>query len=251
MIKIKHTTILFLCLLWFCFPSEAESVAKKDSKTATNQGYQSIQEAKFLEVFNKYLYNRLGKERSDVVVSKLKIVGNRPVPTGNVSFQLFQKNMRRLEGYVRLIAVVYVNGVVKNKVKLSGWVDVFEFVVCTSRNLKRGEIIKKEDAYFVRRNISRISPNILTDMSKVIGLMAKHNIKTDTCLKEWMLEKSPIVDRGDMVTILAKSGDLKITVPGRVLMKGYMGEFIKVQNSMSKKEIYAKVVNSSTVMVDF
>ena len=147
--------------------------------------------------------------------------------------------------------MVSVNGVVKNKVKLLGWVDVFASVVCTSRNLKRGETIKKGDVYLARRNISRISPNILTDINKVIGLVVKHNIKSDDCLKEWMLKKSPVVDRGDVVTIIAESGDLKVTVPGRSLMKGYVGELIKVQNLMSKKEIYAKVVNNSIVKVDF
>jgi len=41
-------------------------------------------------------------------------------------------------------------------------------------------------------------------MSKAVGLMVKHTIKEDTCLKEWMVEKAPIVSRGDMVTILAE-----------------------------------------------
>jgi flagella basal body P-ring formation protein FlgA len=34
-------------------------------------------------------------------------------------------------------------------------------------------------------------------------------------------------------------------------MKGFTGELVKVQNLMSKKEIYAKVVNSAIVKVDF
>jgi flagella basal body P-ring formation protein FlgA len=54
-----------------------------------------------------------------------------------------------------------------------------------------------------------------------------------------------------MVTILAESGDLRVTVPGRVLEKGYKGSLIRVQNVMSKKEIYATVVNGATVTVDF
>jgi len=41
-------------------------------------------------------------------------------------------------------------------------------------------------------------------MSKAVGLMVKHTIKEDTCLKAWMVEKAPIVSRGDMVTILAE-----------------------------------------------
>ncbi len=102
-----------------------------------------------------------------------------------------------------------------------------------------------------RKNISRISSKILTDINRALGLMVKHTIKSDTCLKEWMLGKSPIVTKGDMVTILAESNGLRVTVPGKVLMKGYLGELVKIQNLMSKREIYAKVINNSTVKVDF
>jgi len=66
-----------------------------------------------------------------------------------------------------------------------------------------------------------------------------------------MLERSPILKKGDMVTIVAESDDLKVTVPGRVLEKGYLGELIEIQNVMSRKKIYARVVNSSIVIVDF
>jgi flagella basal body P-ring formation protein FlgA len=88
-------------------------------------------------------------------------------------------------------------------------------------------------------------------MNHIIGFMAKHNVKKDTSLKEWMFEKYPIVDKGDIVTIIAESGDIRITAPGVILMKGYTGELVKVQNLMSKKEIYAKVVNGAMVAVDF
>ena len=124
-------------------------------------------------------------------------------------------------------------------------------MVCTSRNLKRGDIIEKDDVYLTKRNVSRLSPKVLTHMDKAKGLRAKHNIKADTCLKEWMLEKTPVVERGDIIMISAESGDLKVTVPGKVLQKGCPGDLIRVQNLMSKKYIYAKVVNGSTVMVEF
>lgn len=251
MIKTTRTIFYLLCFLGLGLPSMAEQVADKNSQGVVNRGYQSIPEARFLKNFEKYLYRQLRTKGSDVVVSRFKAIGNRPVPAGEVSLQLFQKNKRRLQGNVKLIAAIKVNGVEKNRVMLSGWVDIFESVVCTSRNLKRGEIIKKDDVYLAQRNISRLSPKVLTRIDKAEGLRTKHNIMADTCIKEWMLEKTPAVERGDIVTILAESGYLKVTVPGRVLMKGCTGELIKVQNLMSKKDIYAKVVNNTTVMVNY
>lgn len=249
--RITYIVILLACFFGMSFTLRVEAGEKKKIRARVDNGYQSISDSTFREIFKDYLCHHLGKEKSEVMVSRLKVLGNKPVPSGEINLRLFQKDKRRLEGYVRLIAIISVNGVVKNKVRLSGWVDVFESVVCACRNLKKGEIIKEDDLCLVRKNISRLSSNIVTDTSKVVGLMVKHTIRKEACIKEWMLEKPLIVQRGDIITILAESGNLRVTAPGRVLAKGHMGELIRVQNSMSNKVIYAKVVNNSTVRVDF
>ena len=128
--------------------------------------------------------------------------------------------------------------------KRHSWKKAGEKATCTSCGLK-------VDIRLIRKNVSHLPSRILTDVGKVVGLMVKHSVKEGTCLKEWNLERSPILQKGDMVTILAESGDLRITVPGRVLEKAYSGGFVRVQNSMSKKEIHARVVNHSTVRVSF
>jgi flagellar basal body P-ring formation protein FlgA len=249
--KNRCNIFTFLCILLFCSPSMGAPIGKNAPQNVSPQRFQTIPETKFREIFQKYLSRNINNQACDVAISRLKITGNVPVPVGTISFQQYQKGKRSLEGYISLIVVVKINGVVKNKVKLSGWVDIFQPVVCASRNIKRGERIEKRDLYFVKRNISHMSSKILTDMNKIIGLMAKHNVKKDTCIKEWMFEKCPIVDKGDIVTIIAESGEIKVTAPGKILMKGYAGELVRVQNIMSKKEIYAKVVNGSMVAVDF
>lgn len=251
MFKTACSIVFVICLLGFYVDTTGAEFSENYGQTSTAHPYQTISEAAFREIFYQYLCSHLMKQRNDVVVSKMKIVGNNPVPAGKLSFQIFQKNRKKLKGNVSLTVVIKVDDVVKNNVRVSGWVDVFEPVVCASRDLKRGEIIKEDDLYATKQNISHLSSKIISDAVKIIGLMTKHNISADTSLKEWMFEKSPVVDKGDIVTILAESGDLRVTVPGKVLMKGYEGELIKVQNLMSKKEIYAKVVDNSTVTVTF
>jgi flagella basal body P-ring formation protein FlgA len=242
---------ILLFILGFYSISMGKEINKNNPQNISRQSSQTIPEGKFREIFHNYVYKNLNKQNSDVIISKMKITGNEPVPAGRISFQQYQKGRRRFEGHVSLIVVIKINDIVKNKVKLSGWVDIFQPVVCASRDLKRGERISEDDLYLVKRNISHLSSKILTDMNKIIGRMAAHNVKKDTSLKGWMFEKYPIVDKGDIVTILAESGDLRVTSPGKILMRGYEGELVKVQNLMSKKEIYAKVVNSSIVAVDF
>lgn len=246
-----RSIIFIIVYMGLCMVSFAPPVAGEDLRLTVKQSDQSIQESTFREHFKEYICRQLRKRKADVVVYRFKVNGNRPVPAGKISFKLFQKNRIRLKRQVKIITAVMVNGQVENEVMLSGYIDVFESVVCASRDLKRGEVIKEDDAYLGKIKGSRLSSTVLNHMDKVEGLRAKHNIKAGTCIKEWMVEKSPVVEKGDLITICAESGNLKVTAQGRVLMKGSTGEIIKVQNLMSKKDIYATVVDKSTVMVEF
>jgi flagella basal body P-ring formation protein FlgA len=249
----KNINILFCLILVVAFfvPSAGADAGRSEGRDIVRQGYQKIPESQFREIFHAYFCRNLNIKKSDVEISRLNISGNVPVPSGKISYRLFQKGQRKFEGYVSVVAVIKVDDMVRNKVKISGWVDIFKYVVCATRDIERGEKIDEDDLCMVKRNLSHLSSKILTDKKEIIGLIAKHNIKADTSLKEWMVERAPVVDRGDIVTILAESGDLLVTVPGKVLMKGFSGELVKVQNLMSKKEIFAKVVNHSTVSVAF
>jgi len=242
--------ILSVCFLGFCLPINAESTTQKKINAA-GKTFQTIPESRFREEFIKYLSRHLEKKQSDIIVSEFKVTGNLPVPAGKVSIRLFQKGNRELAEYVRLKSVVSVNGRVKSKVELRAWVDVFEKVVCASRDLKRKQIIQKQDLYLKKINISHLSDDVTGDLNSIVGLMIKHKVRADRCIKTWMVEKPYIVERGDVVRILAESGMLKVTAPGRTLDKGYHGEVIRVQNIMSQKTIYAKVMSSSIVKVDF
>ncbi len=249
----KNINILFclILILGFFVPTAGAVAGKSKGRDIVRQGDQKIPESQFREIFHAYFCRNLNIKKADVEISRLNISGNVPVPSGKISYRLFQKGQRKFEGYVSVVAVIKVDDVVRNKVKISGWVDIFKYVVCASRDIERGEKISEDDLCMVKRNLSHLSSKILTDKNEIIGLIAKHNIKADTSLKEWMVERAPVVERGDIVTILAESGDLLVTVPGKVLMKGFSGELVKVQNLMSKKEIFAKVVNHSTVSVTF
>lgn len=216
-----------------------------------NTDLQTVPEAELRELFSQYVCDSLGKIPEDAIVSRFKVTGNRPVPSGVLEYQVFQKSKGTPMGYVRLIAIVSVDGISRNEVRLSGWVDVFGPALCSVRSMQKGEIIEKSDVYLDRKNISRMSSNILTDKSMAVGLVLKNNLNENASLKEWMLKRNPTIDRGDRVTILAELGGLRVTVPGRTLAKGFVGDVIRVQNTMSRKNLFARIIDNATVAVEF
>jgi|TARA_B100001964_G_scaffold46824_1_gene52340 flagella basal body P-ring formation protein FlgA len=70
-------------------------------------------------------------------------------------------------------------------------------------------------------------------------------------LKKSLLKIPEDISRGDRVTILAENKTIRITVPGIAGENGRKGKTIKVKNIDSKKIIYARVLDSATVKVDF
>jgi len=251
MMKRGGAIIAMLCLLWAFLPAAPVSGIEPEAEGKGKPGYQWLSKERLVEVFKDYLSRHWAKPGLDIQVSKFRIHGNRSVPVGDLDIRVFQKDRKELKGYVRLVALVVIDGEVRSRLGLSGWVDIFDSVICASRDLRKGEILGIEDIYLERRNISRLSPSVLTEVNKALGLMMKHNVKRGFLIKTWMLQKEPVVKRGDIVTIVAESKNVKVTVPGRVLGKGYMGELVMVQNTMSKKRIYAQVTGSDTVRVDF
>lgn len=245
------TIILLTCFLLFSFAFDVKSYDRAETSKIENVSGQTIPESQFQEAFSGYINSRLEKENVEIIISKFTVTGNRLLPAGEVSLRVFQKGREELYGYVRLIAIVSVDNLPRTEVTLSGWIDVFDSVVCTSRRISKGEVITKNDVYLTKKNISRLHPDILTSVNQAVGLMLKHDVKENDTLKEGMLKRAPIVNRGDMVMILAEKGDIRVTAPGRVMEKGYHGEYIRVQNTISNKNVHARVINDSTVMVDF
>jgi flagella basal body P-ring formation protein FlgA len=212
---------------------------------------QIIPESKFRELLQDYICDSMGRHPADIAISRLKISGNRRIAGGDADFQIFQKSKGVPKGYVRVTVIVSVDDMADMKVNLSAWVDVFGSVVCTVRKLNKGEIVGPADIYLVRKNMARMPENVITDKSKALGLSVKNSLNANTSLRDYMLIRKPTVERGDMVTILAQLGGLKVTTPGKTLERGFEGDLIRVQNTMSKKKIYARIVDDSTVEVDF
>jgi len=244
--KARNIVLLMVLLTGLCVPAELFSAQQREQATG-----RAIPEASLRKLFNDYVCDHLGKNPEDTILSRFKVSGNRPVPAGQHEFRVFQKSKGEPKGHVRLTVIVSVNGISQSEVALSGWVDAFGPVVCTTRSMQKGEIIRENDVYLARKNLSRLPSNTLTDPDKAMGLVLKNNVGGNTCLKEWMLKRNPTVDRGKRVTILAGMDGLRISVPGRTMEKGFVGDFIKVENVMSRKKIFARVVDSATVMVEF
>jgi flagella basal body P-ring formation protein FlgA len=144
-----------------------------------------------------------------------------------------------------------VNGHFEKKVRATATVEVWGPVVVTRKPLGRYKPIVEDDIVLQTMDLANLSSNVLTDPAAVLGKRTKRAIGAQTPLRADSVELPPLVKRGDLVVIIAQSKGLKITTRGLVKKKGRLGDRIPVVNVDSKKVLYARVIDSNTVQVDF
>ncbi len=212
---------------------------------------QYIQDEELESHYADFVAQQLGGANADFNVGRFRVMGNGPLPEGNVQVQLVPRNSRKIMGNVTMNAVVSVDGKVERRMVLVGWIDRFEDVVCALQPLERHRILESGDLCLERRNVSKLSENMARSLDEVVGKRVKHAVKAGTALRASAIEEPPLVRKGDRVTILAESAFLRITAVGEAKSKGAAGDQIVVRNCMTNKEIVALVLDGSTVRVEF
>ncbi len=213
--------------------------------------FQHIEQDDFLRRYNDYISKQLKVDDVDFRIRRFRITGNGPIPEGDLDVELTDQGNGKLMGHVSLNAVVRVNGKIERRVVLSGWVDRFEKVVCALRPLPRHTIIAKGDLCLKKKNVSKVPINVIKTLESVAGKRVKHAVRAGSVLFTNSVEDIPVIRKGDRVTIIAKSTTLTVTATGIAQGEGSVGDQIRVKNCTGKKEIIARIVNGSTVRIEF
>ena len=130
--------------------------------------------------------------------------------------------------------------------------EVLRDMVVSTGYLAKGTNISRGDVKLVKKWFDRISPSIITDIEDVVGKRLRTTIKhSDTMITRNMLMEPVMIKRGKLVRIVLEKGPIKITTVGLSEQNGAFGDIIKVKNISSKNVIYARVMGSSLVQVEF
>lgn len=117
--------------------------------------------------------------------------------------------------------------------------------------IPRGTMVQERDLEFVLQRYSQLNHGYYGSANLLNNMEAKRNIKAGQIITPNMLKAQKLVLRGQHITIIAQNGGLNLRVKGKALMDGQQGQTIKVENLNSKKLIYARVISSGVVKVNF
>ncbi|ADH87015.1 flagellar basal body P-ring formation chaperone FlgA [Desulfurivibrio alkaliphilus] len=169
------------------------------------------------------------------------------IPAGLLDYQLDNALDPGHLGRQSLQVTLLVNGKAEARVRLNANLQRMGQVVMTARRINRGEVISRDDLVVHRRDIGMLDGSIINDPALVAGMQLRTTLQAGAIVYQNLLEKPPLVRRGDRVTIRASTGRVLVNAPGEVREIGAEGDLVRVRNLMSRREIMARVVNSGLV----
>lgn len=172
------------------------------------------------------------------------------VPDGKLAYRLTNQFLCASPGKKFISAVLTVNGRECGQVKMYGNLQFWGTVVLASHSISRRAIISAEDIETDFRDISMLGDSLLGKPEQAIGKQLYKSLRAGDIVFAHLLKDPPLVKRGDLVTIIAKSGGLQVSAPGEVKKAGAIGEIVQVKNLMSRRILQARVVDEGLVEVD-
>jgi flagella basal body P-ring formation protein FlgA len=171
------------------------------------------------------------------------------LPNGTVEYRFVPQSSSN-PNYLTGTIFFTVNGSEAGRLRASAQIDLSMPAVVVVRDLPRGHVLMEEDLSESYVPYAQ-SKGALKEAVQVVGQTLKTNIRAGAPVRDRDLIGTFMVKKGEIVSIIAQSGGLKITATGQAKQDGALGQTIGVVNQDSKKTISAKVIGPGMVEVVF
>ena len=152
-------------------------------------------------------------------------------------------------GRLTLLGEMEENGNLIGRAQIRVRVAKYSDVLVSKDRIHRNQPLTEEDFELKRMDVTSLREQPICSIDRVEGLRSKRNLRRGAILTSGAVEPVPDIEVGREVTIIFDDGLCCITVPGRPLQSGCVGDLVKVRNKSSGKIVMARVIDRSSVAV--
>jgi len=207
-----------------------------------------ISEQKLKQIGLDYLHKHMPWKpgRADVTMIRANEV---LIPQSDVHFQVTPQRNEDFIGEVLLLITVRGDDGALKQTWWRGHVTVTQDIVVASRYMEWGHIIANEDVSVRSVVLNDSDKGIVSSPAAVVGKKLRRRLKSGEPVKREYLDDPPLISKGDVVTAVAESKFLRVSIKAVAREEGCKGDTIRVMNMSSRKEFLGTVTGSSLVRV--
>lgn len=122
-------------------------------------------------------------------------------------------------------------------------------VVHARRPIARGQVLSEADLAVQWVDAAQVQRDALSRPEELIGKEATRNLNSGQALIAPYVRRPILVERNDLVKLIARTAGIRVTVDARSLGEGSAGDLIEVQPIESKETLLARVVERKVVEI--
>ena len=118
------------------------------------------------------------------------------------------------------------------------------------RDVAPGDTVAATDIQWVKMPSSRVSANIVTTQSGLVGMSPRFPVRSGEPLRLSDLQPPVVIAKGAVVDMNYASGALVLLARGRALENGAIGDTIDIINPRSNRTVQGVVIGPNVVRID-
>ena len=122
-------------------------------------------------------------------------------------------------------------------------------VVVMTRSLAPGQPITADALRVENRDVATLSMGYVSTIDEAVGRSLRRPVAPGAALTPDALAVTKLIKRGDLITLIGRSGSLEVRAQGKALADGGNGERISVENLSSRRVVQGVIRDGDTVDV--
>ncbi len=180
-----------------------------------------------------YLEERLKPYGAETVVDEVEIRGD----VSGIEYdtvRIKSPDEMRLGARIPLYVTLGKDGLVVKRLWAAARVRLFMDVVVAKRTLKVRDVIGTQDITVERREVRGLNTGLVVFPEEVVGMVVRRPVTGGRPIKRDYIGQPSVVKRGDIVTVVASSGAIRIKTRAKALEDGYPGGLINAKTTTGK-----------------
>ncbi len=187
----------------------------------------------------------------DTRITQLSVPSGTKIPGGQLDLEVIPPPRWDGWGPASMTVMLRVNGRLEKNISIRVTVEALADMVVAARQIQAGTILSRDDLLLQKQDLSPVNGRYVASIEDAAGKKIRGTARQGFPVRADQLEKVPVIKSGQMVTLLAESRSVRISTTGRARSSGAVGDVVMVQNLGSLREIPAKVLDTSTVVIGF
>lgn len=209
----------------------------------------TITQEKIEEIFRQHIREHAKWAQDEMEIQKVTFSGLPVVPAGDLNIEVAVGAQERYAGNVCVTYNIFVDGEKVRTLSVAGRVEIYQKVVQAAHPLRQNQVVAPGDLETARVNVTDNLDRYATDADQLVNMRLLRNVGVHQAIGLKDLDKPLVLKRGTMVTMIYSQPGLKVTAKGQAREDGSIGDTVRINNVVSNRVVYCRVIDAETVHV--